>query len=148
MERLTFTDEEMERIETDCPVKNDYLTDRFCDNVCDEFQHNCPFMKMAQRLKAYEDKQEQGLLIELPVAIGTEVYKVVEDKTAATIETIKHNGNEYYRTIPCYFVCRDLFDFSMIKDVGKTIFLTYPEAKEREKALELLAKSGGKHEIM
>ena len=93
------------------------------------------------KLADYEDKQEQGLLIELPVPIGAEVYKVVEDKTAATIETIKHNGHEYHRTIHCYFVCRDLFTFSMLNEVGKTVFLTYAEAKEAEEALE---KMGGK----
>ena len=96
---------------------------------------------MRERLKTYEDKQEQGLLLELPVPLGTEVYKVVEDKTAATIETIKYNGHEYHRTIPCYFVCRDLFTFSMIKEVGKTVFLTLAEARQAEEAL---TKMGGK----
>ena len=88
-----------------------------------------------KKLASYEDKEEQGLLIELPVPIGTEVYKVVEDKTASTIETIKHNGHEYHRTIPCYFVCRDLFTFSMMKEVGKTVFLTLDEARNAEEAL-------------
>ena len=95
---------------------------------------------MRERLKNYEDKQEQGLLLELPVPLGTEVYKVVEDQTAATVETIKHNGHEYHRTIPCYFVCRDLFVFSMLNEVGKTVFLTLNEARKAEEAL---AKMGG-----
>lgn len=116
MERLvywicTFKDKKVEDIE------NEYI------------------LKVQRKLKELEDKQEQGLLIELPVPIGTEVYKVVEDKTAATIETIKHNGHEYHRTIPCYFVCRDLFTFSMIKEIGKTVFLTLDEARKAEEAL-------------
>lgn len=94
------------------------------------------FFEEIAELLDYHKKQEQGLLIELPVPIGAEVYKVVEDKTAATIETIKHNGHEYHRTIHCYFVCRDLFAFSMLNEVGKTVFLTYAEAKEAEEALE------------
>ncbi|MBP3577695.1 MAG: hypothetical protein J6K15_06260 [Lachnospiraceae bacterium] len=99
-----------------------------------------------KELQAFKDKQEQGLLIELPVPLGTEVYKVVEDKTAATIETIKHNGHEYRRTIPCYFVCRDLFAFSMLNEVGKTVFLTLDEARKAEEALARMGGSDGRTE--
>ena len=98
-------------------------------------------VKVQEKLKSLEDKQEQGLLKILPCKEGTEVYKVVEDKMAATIETIKHNGHEYHRTIPCYFVCKDLFTLSMLDEVGKTVFLTLDEAREAEEAL---AKMGGK----
>lgn len=80
-ERLTFTDAEMKEIDENlsCPVKNNPedaydLVTRFCDMVCDEFQHDCPFQKMAQKLKFYEDAEEKGLLLRLPVAIGSDVY--------------------------------------------------------------------------
>ena len=33
--KLTFTDEEMKRIDVTCPVKNDAITQRFCDMICD-----------------------------------------------------------------------------------------------------------------
>jgi len=67
MERLTLTDKEMEEIRQyasgyDCPVKaEDVVTQNFCDTVCDEFQFNCPFMKMAIKLKAYEDAEEKQM---------------------------------------------------------------------------------------
>ena len=91
--------------------------------------------------KEYEDKKAQGLIIELPVPLGTKVYRVVEDETAAIIDIIKHNGHEYRRKIPCYFVCRDVLTFSMLNELGKTVFLTLEEAKKAEEALE---KIGGK----
>ncbi len=81
MERLTMTDAEIEEIRQicsyfDCPVKaeEDSVTQRLCDKICDEFQCDCPFQKMGQRLKAYEDAEEQGILKMLPVAIGSDVY--------------------------------------------------------------------------
>lgn len=77
MKRLTMTDTEMREIgpDFDCPVKEDgSITQEFCDRVCDEFQNNCPFQKMAERLKEYEDAEEQGLLLRLPVPLDSAVY--------------------------------------------------------------------------
>lgn len=66
MERLTFGDDEMM---CNCPVKTtgdeDDVT-KFCDQVCDEWQSNCPYMKMGKKLKHYEDLEDQGRLIEIP----------------------------------------------------------------------------------
>ncbi len=125
MERLTFTDEELERINTDCPVKNDYHIDRFCDNVCDEFQNNCPFMKMAQKLKAYEDKQEQGLLIELPCKVGDTFWEV------------SWSNDSFYPR-----VAHSLQHCCYVKDrLGTWCFLTEAEAKEA------LASIGGLNEL-
>lgn len=82
MERLTMTDAEMEEIrqynpDFDCPVKADALN--FCDYVCDEFQNNCPFKNMGNRLKAYEDAEEQGLLLRLPCKVGDTAWVIDED---------------------------------------------------------------------
>lgn len=76
MARLTFTDEEMKNIDKDltCPVKNDAITQRFCDMVCDEFQFDCPFEKLGRKLKEYEDLEEQGLLLKLPCKVGDTVF--------------------------------------------------------------------------
>ena len=130
MERLTFTDEELWRIGTDCPVKNDYHIDQFCDNVCDEFQNNCPFMKLAQKLKEYEDKQEQGLLKILPCPIGTLVH-----------EPYKFLGDGAWEIDHHYLKLEDL------DKIGKTVFVDENDAKayiEKAEAEEALAKMGGK----
>lgn len=56
MERLTYTTSEMENNGIDCPVKADNdLVDRFCNQVCDEFENNCPYAMMGIKLKEYED---------------------------------------------------------------------------------------------
>lgn len=66
MKRLTMTNAEMDEIRKlsptfNCPVKaeKDSNVQRFCDSVCDEWEFDCPFMKMGQRLKMYEDAEEQ-----------------------------------------------------------------------------------------
>lgn len=86
MERLTFTDAELDEIrqyapDFDCPIKAEEgsITSRFCDRVCDEFQNTCPFKAMGKKLKEYEDAEEQGLLLRLPVAIGDKVYEIIEE---------------------------------------------------------------------
>lgn len=79
MERLTYTDEEMEEMPgVDCPVKQDdgSLVQDFCGRVCEEFQHNCPFEEMGKKLKAYEDAEEQGLLLILLCKVGDKIYKI------------------------------------------------------------------------
>ena len=51
---------------------------------CGEFCDNCPtgtaycrtMKKMIRKLAAYEDLEEQGLLVRLPVAIGDDIYKI------------------------------------------------------------------------
>ena len=73
MDRLTYTDDEMEKIRTmiladyDCPIKaeKDSTTNTFCNLVCDEFEEDCPFAKVGLKLKAYEDAEENGMLIRL-----------------------------------------------------------------------------------
>lgn len=138
MERLTFTDEEMERIDTDCPVKNDYHIDRFCDNVCDEFQNNCPFMKMAQKLKAYEDKLEQGLLIELHCKVGDTVYRIYDDcDFPGDCHTKRMCKGCKYRNL---FIEEQAFCLSMLHQDG---ILGHPYYKSRSEAEEALAKMGG-----
>lgn len=51
----------------DCFVNqdNDDNTKEFCQKMCDEFQDNCPFKRMADKLAQYEDLEEQGKLTEL-----------------------------------------------------------------------------------
>ena len=137
MERLTFTDEEMNRIETDCPVKNDYLIDRFCDNVCDEFQHNCPFMKMAQKLKKYEDKQEQGLI---PILMPNDIVWDIDygRPKARRITAFSFGSSDYidapdYKNEMVYYyenIGRTIQGSFPSSEIGTGIFLTEDEAKE------------------
>ena len=79
-----------------------------------------------KELQAYKDKQEQGLLIELPCKVGDTVYRLTASK------------NAYYKTrvsrITIYEDSIWVHFFNgkgvSIKEIGKTVFLTEAEAEE------------------
>ena len=98
-----------------------------------------------QELKEYRDLEEQGLLLKLPCKVGTTVY---------AIDTIYECDNDYMDCImefPDRYQCErgfkceyehkkivvkpESFDFKMLDNFNKTVFLT---KKEAEKALERL----------
>ena len=86
------------------------------------------------RLAEYEDLEEQGLLLRLPVPIGTTVYefeplnKIVKGCTARTV--IKYTV--YDDSI--WFNFADGF-MKNIEDFGKTIFLTREAAEHKLKEM-------------
>lgn len=87
------------------------------------------------RLAEYEDLEEQGLLLRLPVPIGTTVYefeplnKIVKGCTARTV--IKYTV--YDDSI--WFNFADGF-MKNIKDFGKTVFLTREAAEQKLKEMK------------
>ena len=123
MERLTF-DKDDNRREA-CPIKFDIdgedTISKFCENVCDEWEDNCPFMAVGKRLQEYEDTnltpeqiveidrlyrekcekvakyqqlEEKGLLLRLPCKVGDIVYFPIYDyHDSAIIETIRIEEN-------------------------------------------------------
>ena len=101
--------------------------------------------EVMRKLADYEDMEEQGLLLKLPCKIGTTVY---------VIYTIYECDNDYMDCImefPDRYQCErgfkceyeheklvvrpESFDFKMLDNFNKTVFLTKEEA---EKALERL----------
>lgn len=105
MERLTLTDKEMDEIrgyvpDFDCPVKAEEgdIVNKFCDTICDEFQSNCPFMKMGQKLKIYEDAEEQGLLLRNPKdledAILNRMKEFMDEYRSYSESSIDHFGGK------------------------------------------------------
>ena len=87
------------------------------------------------RLAEYEDAEEQGLLLRLPVPIGTTIYefeplnKTVKRCTARTV--IKYTV--YDDSIWFNFADGYMKD---IKDFGKTVFLTREAAEQQLKEYE------------
>ena len=100
-----------------------------------------------QELKEYRDLEEQGQLLKLPCKVRTTVY---------VIDTIYECDNDYMDCImefPDRYQCErgfkceyeheklvvrpESFDFKMLNNFNKTVFLTKEEA---EKALERLEK--------
>ena len=100
-----------------------------------------------QELKEYRDLEEQGLLLKLPSKVGTTVY---------VIDTIYECDNDYMDCImefPDRYQCErgfkceyehekivvkpESFDFKMLDNFNKTVFLTKEAAEEKLKELNI-----------
>ena len=103
MERLTLPDEKR---------KEGYIVDSRA------VQRNG--MKFYLKLKEYEDLEEQGLLLRLPCPIGSEVWRIVNQRDNFTDQTYK-------------IALRTTFRVDMLNQIGKTVFLSYEEANEMTK---------------
>lgn len=133
MERLTMTDAEMRGIgpDFDCPVNvdNDGVISDFCDRVCDDFQNNCPFQKMAERLKEYEDAEEQGLFYRKPFNEGDRVYLLyatglIGEKYVDSIEIGRTNDAIHFHDGSIFTVWNKNYE-----DLKKCCFLTKEAAE-------------------
>ena len=88
-----------------------------------------------EKLADYEDAEEQGLLLRLPVPIGTTVYK---------FEPLAKGTKRYINTtITRYDVFNDSIWFTFanglgrnIEDFGKYVFLIQAEAEQKLKEME------------
>lgn len=102
--------------------------------------------KWLKELKSYKEAEEHGLLMKLPVPLGTTVY------TLSTIfDCIYDYDCKSYQKwkckedIPCeyekrsYHIKETEFGFVMAHSIGETVFLTREEA---EKKLEEMKKNG------
>lgn len=97
----------------------------------------------ADRLAAYEEAEEHGLLMKLPVPLGTTVY---------TLSTIFDCIYDYdcksdqkwkcKEDIPCeyekksYHIKETEFGFVMAHSIGETVFLTHEEAEKKLEELK------------
>lgn len=88
---------------------------------------------LRERLKYYEDLEEQGRLLKLPCKIGTEVYNTTWWDDVQEKVVVK--GKPYYRTVHKYKVTKSTFSYFDIKEFGKTVFLTKEEAEAKLKEL-------------
>ena len=78
---------------------------------------------LRERLKEYEDLDEQGLLLRLPCKVGDIVYKII-------------NQRDNYDDTVYQIVSSTIFELSMIDKIGKTVFLTQAEAEQKLKEME------------
>lgn len=99
---------------------------KVCDN-CKRCEHLCDAAEKAiEKLKDYEDKEENGLLVRLPLKKGSKVYSAKEEYTVTEIRC--------FDDFELKFIAEN--DYSAIrfdgKDIDKTVFLTQAEAKLKE----------------
>lgn len=108
----------------------------YCDN-CSKGTGDCDRLKaMVNRLAKFEDLEEQGLLVRLPCKVGDTVYKITRFCSGG----IRDCGYSYECSeCPEYkpFIEYIEFKITILKDIGKTVFLTREEA---EKKLEEMKK--------
>lgn len=84
-----------------------------------------------EKLARYEELEEQGLLLKLPVAVGQGIYEIIEDDIPEpnlyiakyTVEDVSVKGVKY---------CEDWCDFEKLSNV----FFTRKEAEKRLRELE------------
>ena len=91
-----------------------------------------------EKLAEYEDAEEQGLLLRLPVPEGTKVWVldyIFECKHGYNC-VLKFDNYKCEANIPCrheYKVRRvkeTAFNYTMLGTIGKTVFLTKEEAEQ------------------
>jgi len=85
-------------------------------------------VEMQKELQAYKDAEEQGLLVRLPCKVGDTVWVIIKGYTYGEVGD---PPDVWYR------VDKREFDYDMIPEYGKTVFLT------REEAEAALAKEKG-----
>lgn len=120
MERLTGKETYCSLVECDFEVK--YGIERRYSGC--RFETTCFDKKMHDKLKEYEDLEEQGLLLKLPCKVGNTVW---------CIDSFELDGT--LRNPP---IIREIkFNHHHLEFVNKTVFLTKEEA---EKALEEMEK--------
>lgn len=97
-----------------------------------------------EKLADYEDLEEQGLLVRLPVAAGTNVY-VVASFLDCTYDYEHCEATQKWKCeedIQCeyekkeYYVKEIKFNLTLNDAIGKTVFLTREEAEKKLEELE------------
>ena len=90
---------------------------------------------ICEKLGAYEDLEEKGLLVILPLKVGDKVYEPRKDRgfiSEYEITMITITSTMYFKWMLLSGIYSNLDGFK-IDDIGKTVFLTKEEA---EKVLE------------
>nr|DAZ55021.1 MAG TPA: hypothetical protein [Caudoviricetes sp.] len=99
--------------------------------------------KWLEKLKDYNDLEEQGLLLKLPIPLNTTVYTIYtkqwcyyDDNCMEDIEYKCMNGEFCENQKVRHYLHIEKFSVPMINFINKTVFLTREEAENRLKELE------------
>lgn len=82
-------------------------------------------IKVQQKLKEYEDLEEQGLLLKLPCKVGAKAYQLRIDNTKYLM-----SNKRVWEIVETSFEIRNL------ESIGKTVFLTQEQAEEALKRMK------------
>lgn len=119
-----------------------YSTDSILGLIAVFYQKLWAMADLRERLKDYEDLEEQGKLMKPPCAVGDTVYtnhsirgwhfREENRPYAAKVVFIGVNGIGYDNYINVDFGNGHMLQFNF-SDIGKTVFLTRPEAEAKLK---------------
>ena len=135
MERLT---ERIKRLQKDDLIV--YTNGKYEDTIPTEMT-NDDIRAVLKKLAAYEDLEEQGLLVRLPCKVGTEVFVIfpgINHYAKCQIKKIEIKPNIFEKI--CYFiepvVRRGQYLKYFNNKFGETIFLTREEAEKKLKEMK------------
>lgn len=99
------------------------------------------FISVQEKLREYEDLEEQGLLLRLPCNIGDTIYEVSYENREFVIK--EHIVKEFiyrtYRFPRIEIYCENENGFLVCNNIGKLdecLFLTQAEAEQKLKEME------------
>ena len=121
MDRLTYKKGEHYYTNDSCIVEVKSLSSNGADVLFD----------CIDKLGAYEDAEEQGLILKLPCKVGTPVYYV--QKCTCPYSCEECGASRWLDNCYCDYKARIFereFDYSHLNAFGKTVFLTKEEAEQ------------------
>ena len=114
--------------------KNCKYSYKYCENA----EERCPvFNEIYEKLAAYEDAEEQGLLLRLPCKVGDTVYVPTRNfisELRVTEVTYDRDGT-YLRWVLLSGIYPNLNGF-VGRKIGNEVFLTKSEAEAKLKEME------------
>ena len=89
----------------------------------------CSQRKVWERLKEYEDMEEQGRLVVMPCKVGDTVYRLQRYFNDATLKSEVKIKRCTIESINLDSMCTNDMVFLSFENIGKTVFLTREEAE-------------------
>ena len=123
--------------------------DKLCEDICGDINcdcNKCELEKALEKLATYEDLEEQGLLVRLPVKIGDDIY-VIPSQSIYGINIVngfgelnrvyhQHIGSITFFDSHWYATSREeygIYNEKVLNDIayGITWFTDYEEAEKK-----------------
>lgn len=89
-----------------------------------------------EKLAAYEDAEEQGLLLRLPCKVGDTVYKINKASKKISKHKVLKIETEMMETFFATKIWFENYDFTFAHRFGEVIFFTREEAEAKLKGVE------------
>lgn len=123
----------MERLTERNPLWiDDELWERACEPDCEEID------AVYRKLKDYEDAEEQGLLLRLPISEDTPVYSIEyccgknkSNRSGMCVRGFCENCSD-----KAYYIRESIAKHCSICEINKSVFFTHEEAEAKLKEME------------